>query len=461
MVFLISYVTPIPKKPHPLYFSDFRPICGTSEILKTLERYIKEQLMLHLKANNFLPEEQFGFRAGHSTTKQMVLFNEHITRSTEKKMTTDVIYMDVEKAFDQPKFEEMQKELIEAKIDGNLLNLIMFLLVHRVFLVKVNGKNSNETTADSGAGQGSVLGPILFIIFFSKLSKLLKNINGIIHFKFADDLKLLYSYFINDFDSTIMQKAIATVSDWCESKSMKVAPTKTFHVQFGPSNSNAKYSVNNIQIERKEVVRDLGFYIKNDCSINDHLDIIISNANRKYHSIFKKIIIKDEKILTKIFNIYIRPIYEYGSPLFNLPKKTIIKQLENGQKTFTRTMFRRNNPRITVIPTYGERLKLYEMTSLHQRRTVADIIMAYDFLVSNPNPNIDLRYVPLSSRSGGYYWSNHFAKGKFNSLHFSTRLSSILTNLNIKLHDYQSTKQLRNHLSTIDLTDEKIQKYSD
>jgi hypothetical protein len=92
---------------------------------------------------------------------------------------------------------------------------------------------------------------------------------------------------------------------------------------------------------------------------------------------------------------------------------------------------------------------------------VADITMAYDFLVSNTNSNIDLRYVPLSSRSGGYYWSNHFAKGKFNSLHFSTRLSSILTNLNIKLHDYQSTKQLRNHLSTIDLTDEKIQKYSD
>uniref|UniRef100_A0A914PY44 Reverse transcriptase domain-containing protein n=1 Tax=Panagrolaimus davidi TaxID=227884 RepID=A0A914PY44_9BILA len=337
----------------------------------------------------------------------------------------------------------------------------MFLLVHRVFLVKVNGKHSNETTADSGAGQGSVLGPILFIIFFSKLSKLLKTINGIIHFKFADDLKLLYSYFIKDFDSNIMKKAIATVSEWCETKSMKVAPTKTFHVQFGPSNPNAKYSVNNIEIERKEVVRDLGFYIKNDCSINDHLDIVTANANRKYYSIFKKIIIKDEKILTKIFNIYIRPIYEYGSPLFNLPKKTIIKQLENGQKTFTRMMFRRNNPQTAVIPTYGERLKLYEMTSLHQRRTVADIIMAYDFLVSNPNSNIDLRYVPLSSRSGGYYWSNYFAKGKFNSLHYSTRLSSILTNLNIKLHDYQSTKQLRNHLSTIDLTDEKIQKYSD
>uniref|UniRef100_A0A914QH88 Reverse transcriptase domain-containing protein n=1 Tax=Panagrolaimus davidi TaxID=227884 RepID=A0A914QH88_9BILA len=100
----------------------------------------------------------------------MILFNEHITHSTEKKMTTDVIYMDAEKAFDQPKFEEMQEKLKEAKIDGNLL-------VHRVFLVKVNGNHSNETTADSGAGQGSVLGLILFTIFISKLSKLLKKID--------------------------------------------------------------------------------------------------------------------------------------------------------------------------------------------------------------------------------------------------------------------------------------------
>uniref|UniRef100_A0A914PW39 Reverse transcriptase domain-containing protein n=1 Tax=Panagrolaimus davidi TaxID=227884 RepID=A0A914PW39_9BILA len=111
----------------------------------------------------------------------MVLFNEHnITRYTQKK--TDVIYMNVKKAFDQLKFEEMQEELKEAKID--VLNLIMFLLVHRVFLVKVNAKHSNETTADSG----SVFGPILFITFFSKLSKLLKKVYGIIHFKFADDL---------------------------------------------------------------------------------------------------------------------------------------------------------------------------------------------------------------------------------------------------------------------------------
>uniref|UniRef100_A0AC34G064 Reverse transcriptase domain-containing protein n=1 Tax=Panagrolaimus sp. ES5 TaxID=591445 RepID=A0AC34G064_9BILA len=127
------------------------------------------------------------------------------------------------------------------------------------FLVKVNGKNSSQTTADSGVGQGSVLGPIIFVILFSKLSKLLKEINGIIHFKFANDLKIIYSYLIKNFDPEIIKKALATVTQWCESKSMAVAPKKTYHVQFGPTNSAAKYVLNNIEIEKKEVVRDLGF----------------------------------------------------------------------------------------------------------------------------------------------------------------------------------------------------------
>uniref|UniRef100_A0A914Z9R0 Reverse transcriptase domain-containing protein n=1 Tax=Panagrolaimus superbus TaxID=310955 RepID=A0A914Z9R0_9BILA len=152
-VFLISHVTPIPKIPNSIALSDYRPISGTSDILKTLERYVKENLMMHLKMNKFLPEEQFGFRPGHSTTKQMILFEEHINRATQKKITTDVIYIDVQKAFDKPKFEDIQKELKEAKIDGKLLNLIMHILVHRVFLVKVNGKCSSQTTADSGVGQ--------------------------------------------------------------------------------------------------------------------------------------------------------------------------------------------------------------------------------------------------------------------------------------------------------------------
>uniref|UniRef100_A0AC34GJ63 Reverse transcriptase domain-containing protein n=1 Tax=Panagrolaimus sp. ES5 TaxID=591445 RepID=A0AC34GJ63_9BILA len=141
-VFLIAQVTAIPKIPNSIALFDFRPISGTSDVLKALERYVKEILMTH-------------FRPGHSTTKQIILFQEHINRASQKKMTTDVIYIDIQKAFDKPKFEHIQEELKEAKIDGNLLNLIMFLLVNRKFLVKVNGIHSSQTNADSGVGQGN------------------------------------------------------------------------------------------------------------------------------------------------------------------------------------------------------------------------------------------------------------------------------------------------------------------
>uniref|UniRef100_A0A914Z0R3 Reverse transcriptase domain-containing protein n=1 Tax=Panagrolaimus superbus TaxID=310955 RepID=A0A914Z0R3_9BILA len=262
----------------------------------------------------------------------MVLFTEHIYRSSDKKMTTDVIYVDAEKAFDKPKFERIQQELKDAKIDGKLLNLIMFLLVNRKFLVKINGKLSSQTEADSGVGQGSVLGPIIFIILLSKLSRLLNNIDGIIHFIFADDLKLVYTYFIKDYDQSIMQNALATVSDWCSNESMAVAAHKTFHVQFGTPNPQAIYSLNNSEIQRKDMTRDLGFFIRNDGSISQHLNVITRNVNRKMFSILKKITIKDPKMLIYIYNTYIRPNYEYGSQIFNVQKKKYTDQLEGNQR---------------------------------------------------------------------------------------------------------------------------------
>ena len=148
---------------------------------------------------------------------------------------------------------------------------------------------------------------------------------------------------------------------------------------------------------------------------------------------------------------------QYGSEIFDVPQKTTIKQLENGQKVFTRMMYRRNNPHATVILPYAERLKIFEMDSLHQRRMIKDAVSAYDFLVANPNQTIDLYYSANSHH--GFYSSKFLAKGKYGATHFSSRIATLLTNLKIDLRKYISSKQLRNHLSTMDLTDKKILKY--
>uniref|UniRef100_A0A914PJ73 Reverse transcriptase domain-containing protein n=1 Tax=Panagrolaimus davidi TaxID=227884 RepID=A0A914PJ73_9BILA len=310
-----------------------------------MERVIKEELVHHLEKIKFLPKEQFGFRHGKSTTTQMIIFQEHVVKEASAGKTIDVIYMDMEKAFDLLTFQEIISNLKKAKVSGKLLKLLTILITRRKFLVKVNKSKSQTTDSTSGVGQGFVLSAILFIIVFAQISEHLNLFKEILHFIFADDLKLVFSYYINDFDPAILQNILNELFMFCSEKSITTNPTKSVHVQYGHPNPNAKYFINNAEIERKDVTRDLGIYIKNDLSMSHHIDMIYSSTNCKMYSILKKVITNNPQILVKIFNTYIRPNYEYGSPVFNISqKKKFAESIEFLQKTYTKRIFLRNNP---------------------------------------------------------------------------------------------------------------------
>jgi hypothetical protein len=452
--FLTTHTTPMQKIPNPTLIQHFRPIAGTSDIFKTFERILEPQIVSLLKINGFLPDEQYGFRRGRSTTKQITIFYETLLKEKSAGKITDVIYIDVEKAFDKMTFKKIRERLFKAGVSGNLLNIIMYYLKNRKFLVKVNGHLSSQTQATSGVGQGCVLSALIFIIFFAEISELINQFKEIIHFKFADDLKLLYSYSKNEFDPAPLQNALNAIQNWFTDNSMSVAAHKSVHVQFGGDNPNANYCINNVPIERKEVTRDLGFYIKNDLSINHHLETIVSSANAKMYSILKKVITKDSKILVQIFNTYIRPIYEYGSNIFNIPQQNIIDTIEHHQRQFTKIIYQRNNPNVNYIniPSYSERLKLYEMETLHQRRMIAEILLAYDLYAISKNEMIDLSFNPSITRIGGSFYTKSNISNTLQNYHFSSRVSSILNKLKINFADYPKSIDLRRKLSTVNFS---------
>uniref|UniRef100_A0AC35G4Z6 Reverse transcriptase domain-containing protein n=1 Tax=Panagrolaimus sp. PS1159 TaxID=55785 RepID=A0AC35G4Z6_9BILA len=337
--FRISHVSAIPKIFNPTTYSHYRPISAMSEINKAADRVIREMIEKHLKLIKFLPDEQYGFRTGYSTTKQMVIFMEDIVKDINDGKTIDIIFIDMVKAFDTMTTAKIAEQLEKAKIRGKLLKLIICFLEHRRFLVKVNGVHSDTEEATSGAPQGGVLSAVLFIIFFQKLSEVLneEEIKKFTkHYKFADDLKLKNSYFLEEFDRSHMQKALDLVSAWCNENSMSVNAAKTVHVQYGSKNSEAKFFINDTQIIQQNVTRDLGLYINNDLTLDTHVENISKTANGKMFSILRKVITNDPKILTQIFTTYIRPNYEYASSVFNISQRNTIIALEAIQKLFTR-----------------------------------------------------------------------------------------------------------------------------
>ena len=179
-------------------------------------------------------------------------------------------------------------------------------------------------------------------------------------------------------------------------------------------------------------------------------------------SIFRKVITNDPKILIQIFNTYIRPNYEYASSVFNVSQKKSIETLESLQKVFTRILYQRNHPNVKYynIPEYSERLKMYGMESLQYRRIIADILLAYDMLITYPNDKLDLKFYDgnssysIPTRNGGHYITKTEINTKtLADLHFSSRVSCILRKYSINLHDYKNSDALRQCLNNIDFSE--------
>uniref|UniRef100_A0A914QZS7 Reverse transcriptase domain-containing protein n=1 Tax=Panagrolaimus davidi TaxID=227884 RepID=A0A914QZS7_9BILA len=118
-VFRISHVSAIPKIFNPTTYAHYRPISAMSEINKAADRVIREMIEKHLKLIKFLPDEQYGFRTGCSTTKQMIIFMEDTVKDINDGKTIDIIYIDMVKAFDTMMIAKIAEQLEKAKIRGN------------------------------------------------------------------------------------------------------------------------------------------------------------------------------------------------------------------------------------------------------------------------------------------------------------------------------------------------------
>ena len=196
--------------------------------------------------------------------------------------------------------------------------------------------------------------------------------------------------------------------------------------------------------------------------MDTHFDNIYAAANGKMWSIFRKVITNDPKILIQIFTTYIRPNYEYASSVFNVSQKKSIETLESLQKLFTRTLYQRNHPQVKYwnIPDYSERLKIYGMQSLQHRRIIADILLAYDMLITHPNDQLDLKFYDgnssysIPTRNGGHYTTKTKIHTKtLADLHFSSRTCDLLVKYKINLHEFKNADALRLHLKNLDISD--------
>ena len=210
---------------------NYRPITMSSHISKVFERVIIKRLTAYLEKLGIFNEGQHGFRSGRSTTSQLLEHIQKIVHILEEDLTADVVYLDFAKAFDKVDHEIILLKLRAIGVSGNLLKWLGSFLVGRKQAVAVEGFIGERKVVNSGVPQGSVLGPLLFLIHIADIDYLLAESTAS---SFADDTRIMMQI-TSDTDVLNFQKELDKVFMWAQSNKMTFNSKKFEHLRYNPN----------------------------------------------------------------------------------------------------------------------------------------------------------------------------------------------------------------------------------
>ena len=224
--------------------------------------------------------------------------------------------MDFKKAFDTVPHIRLLKKLEGYGVRGEMLNWVKAFLENRQQFVKINNSSSNNLPVTSGVPQGSVLGPTLFIYFINDLP-LVTTLKTKI---FADDTKL-FTPISNDDDQFKLQEAIDKMYNWTQTWLLKFNEKKCKVLHIGKNNKQFKYYIgdesNKTELEITDLEKDLGVSIDPLLNFNSHIKITVKKATAVSFNIIRNFTFRTPEVLVPLFKSLVRPILEYGNPVWN------------------------------------------------------------------------------------------------------------------------------------------------
>ena len=314
--FKIGKVIPVFKKGNTDDISNYRPISILSSFSKILERLVFNRLYTFLTKHNLLHASQYGFRKHFSTEDAMLELQNRILKDLQNNHHTAGIFMDMSKAFDTIDHDILLQKLSYYGIRGTSLNWFYNYLTGRKQYVTIQNKSSTCTSVVTGVPQGSILGPLLFIIYINDISFSSKTGNILL---FADDASILY----RDKNKSALEKNIETdiknIISWLNCNKLSLNVNKTHLLYFKPNN-NLSIHINNTLISNSNSTTFLGLEINKNLNWKDHIRKIGNKIAFIIYTLNKLKNILPKHILRLIYTSLILPHLNYGLNVwFNSP----------------------------------------------------------------------------------------------------------------------------------------------
>jgi len=350
---------------------NYRPISLTSIVCKLLEKLIRESILNHLTRHNLLSDNQYGFRGHRNTILQLLTVLEDWTSAIDSDGQVDTVYLDFAKAFDTVPHKRLLCKLKAYGISGQLLSWIEDFLSNRKQRVNINGNSSGYCDVVSGVPQGSILGPLLFVIYINDVPDNVKSSC----YLFADDTKL-YNVIRSEDDQKQLQSDIFALCKWSSEWMLRFNVQKCKVLNIGQTTFDSNYQMLDKNrtlsyIINEETEKDLGVHFTSSLNFELHISKIVNKANSIIGLIKRNFSYMDKQLFLCLYKALVRPHLDYGNLIYFPTLKKLKQAVENVQRRATRIV-----PELKGL-TYEERLEALNLPTLEYRRLRGDQIQLF------------------------------------------------------------------------------------
>ena len=361
-------VVPIFKKGSKADPGNYRPVSLTCISCKLLEGILKEDIMAHLGRNRLINASQHGFMKNKSCATNLLEFVEKITEAADGGKSIDVIYLDFAKAFDKVPTERLLKKMAAHGIEGTTGRWIAAWLKNRTQWVTINGKKSGCRAVLSGVPQGSVLGPVLFLLFINDLDE--KATKGQIFKKFADDTKV--AQILDGPNSRAeLQNTLDRLCEWAETWGMSFNVAKCHVMHIGKNNPQHQYRMDGVVLKETEEERDIGITVTSNLKPAKQCLKAAATATSVLMQILKSFHYRDRHLYMNLYKQYVRPHLEFAVTAWSPWNRADIDCLEKVQMKAVKAVSGLKGKE------YEERLTELGLPSLSERRAEMDMVQTY------------------------------------------------------------------------------------
>ena len=364
---LLVQICPLHKGGSRSAAKNYRPVALTSHMTKVFERVVRRVLVSYLEAHSQLPDGQHGFRAGRSCLTQLLTFWDNLLEEMEQGKGVDVIYTDYSKAFDKCETGVLLHRLRESGVMGKVGCWLAAFLdpATRQQAVGVNGRLSALRPVTSGVPQGTVLGPVLFLVHIALMGANLSD--GTNLSSFADDSRLQRGIKEEE-DCAALQQDLEAVYSWADRVNMHYNDEKFEVLRFWADRSAAPdilyLAPDGGPIEEKDCTRDLGVQVSTDLTFSVQVDRAVAAGSYMAGWALRTFRSRGRGVMLTLLRTIIQPRLDYCSQLWSPSEQGSINRLEAVQQYFVGKI----SDSVLDGLDYWEKLKALRLYSQERRR---------------------------------------------------------------------------------------------